>query len=78
MEEHFTRFMRNKYVGKLFAKKVRRARRQLEGRHLLKILMDNTLLNLHNFSDDTQPHSIIIIIIHSNYFPNSDWLKADT
>ena len=26
--------------------------------------------------DDTQPHPIIVIIIHSKYFPNSDWLKA--
>ena len=27
------------------------------------------------FSDDTQPHPIIVIIIHSKYFSVSDWLK---
>ena len=37
---------------------------------------DNTLLDLPNSSDDTQPHPIIVIIINSKYFPNSDWLKA--
>ena len=39
--------------------------------------VDNTLLDLQNSSYPTQPHSIIIllIIIHSKYFPVSDWLK---
>ena len=41
------------------------------------VSVDNTLLNLQNSSYPTQPHSIIIllIIIHSKYFPVSDWLK---
>ena len=29
-----------------------------------------------NSSYPTQPHSLIAIIIHSKYFPDSDWLKA--
>ena len=34
------------------------------------------LLDLLNSSYSTQPHSLIAIIIHSKYFPDSDWLKA--
>ena len=45
-------------------------------RRVLSALADNTLLDLHNFSDDTQPHPIIVIIIHSKYFSISDWLKS--
>ena len=33
-------------------------------------------LDLLNSSYPTQPHSLIAIIIHSKYFPDSDWLKA--
>ena len=32
-------------------------------------MVDNTLLDLQNSSYPTQPHSIIVIIIHSKYFP---------
>ena len=39
-------------------------------------LTDNILRDLHISSYPTQPYSIIAFIIHSEYFPNSDWLKA--
>ena len=40
------------------------------------VIAYNTLLNLHNSSYDTTAEFNNCFIIHSKYFPNSDWLKA--
>ena len=42
------------------------------------LLTISDLLGVNGFNRDTQTMILIIteIIIHSKYFPNSDWLKA--
>ena len=46
-------------IGKLSLEGVR-ARQSWRSQRVLSAVADNTSLYLHNFSDDTQPHSIFI------------------
>ena len=65
--KHFTR-------GSRLLAKTLRANINLE----FNLLTISDLLGVNGFNLDTQTIVLIIteIIIHSKYFPNSDWLKA--
>ena len=43
-------------------------------RRVLSAFVDNTLRHPLNSAYPTKPHSLIAIITHSKYFPESDWL----